>query len=159
MSRTMTTAAMATRGRHIRHALTIAAVLVLAAGCALEKLPTAPDDLNTGVVIYQHANFVGESAYLTNGVPDLRDYEGPCQHENYNYNNGYGYTTYYYDWNDCISSVKVIPGWRATIYVDPGFDDDSLVLTADEPNLALVRGPCKNHTWNDCISSIRVSRQ
>ena len=48
--------------------------------------------------------------------------------------------SYTYDWNDCVSSVRVAQGWRAVIYRDTDYDGQSVELTADAPNLQLVRG-------------------
>jgi hypothetical protein len=60
------------------------------------------------------------------------------------------------DWNDCISSVRVAPGWRATIYKDTGYRDDSLDVTADVPTLQVVAGDCSKGGLNDGVSSVRV---
>ena len=60
-------------------------------------------------------------------------------------------------WDDCISSIKVPEGWRATIYEDPNFRGGSLTITADIPDLDRVMGPC-NGDWENCISSIRIFR-
>ena len=136
------------------HALVLGAAVVFAAGCQ-EELPTAPNGLVDGITVYNHAGFSGESAHLTADVSDLSDYKGPCQHTT---SSGYS-TSYYYDWNDCISSIKVAPGWQATVYVDSGFHEDWLDVVADISDLGQVRGYCHDDTWNDCISSIRVKRQ
>lgn len=61
------------------------------------------------------------------------------------------------DWNDCVSSVRVAPGWRATLYRDPNYHDAALEITADVPNLQLVREhDCSHGGLNDCVSSVRV---
>jgi hypothetical protein len=138
-----------------RSILLITAAL-LAARCQ-DELPAAPDVLVEGVTIYEHAGFSGDSALLTADVEDLRDFKGPCEHASYG--GYYSTTTYTYDWNDCLSSIKVAPGWRATVFLDPGFHDDSLDVTADVEDFSKVRGPCSRSTWNDCISAIRVRRQ
>lgn len=138
----------------MRLAVALAAAIVIAVGCQ-ETLPSAPDTVVEGITIYEHANYSGDSALLKGDVSDLKEYKGPCEHLDW----GNTSSTYYYDWNDCISSIKVAPGWRATIFVDTGFHDDWLELTADVPDLALVRGSCTHDTWNDCISSIRVRQQ
>jgi hypothetical protein len=51
--------------------------------------------------------------------------------------------------NDRISSVKVPPGWKVTLYQDAGFRGATRVLTADTPALA---------DFNDHPSSIVVER-
>ena len=122
-------------------------VAAVSLGCSDPELPMSPDELETGVVLFEHANFRGNSAHVTSDIPDLRDFMGPCLH---------GDDAAARDWNDCISSVSVAPGWRATIYRDTGYDDDFLEITGDVPNLALMRGDCDHDGLNDCISSIRV---
>ena len=127
-------------------------LLVLGAlvpGCEdTPELPFEPSDLTAGIVLFEHANFHGNSAHITGDIPDLRDFKGPCAHDD-----GSGGVSR--DWNDCVSSVRVAPGWRATLYKDDDFDDDSLDITDDVPNLQLVPGDCDDGL-NDCISSVRV---
>jgi len=143
-------------GRWLRRGLLVGSAVVIASACETE-LPTGPDQLTDGIIIYEHAGFAGESAHLTGDVDDLSYYTGPCYHYSAG---GAGYSSSStYDWNDCVSSIKVAPGWRATVYVDAGFHEDWLDVTADLPDLAQVRGYCGHDTWNDCISSIRVRRQ
>lgn len=123
----------------------------LAHGCSPDELPMAPSDFTTGIIVYEHANFLGNSAHLTADTPDLRDFRGPCLHGDDASNR---------DWNDCISSVRVAAGWRATLYRDPDYHDDALEITADVPNLQLVREhDCPHDGLNDCVSSVRVRRQ
>ena len=142
--------------RWLRRGLLAGAAVVIASACETE-LPAGPDQLSEGIIVYEHAGFAGKSAYLRNDETDLAGFTGPCEHSHSNYPNpGYYYT---YDWNDCISSIKVAPGWRATVYVDAGFHEDWLDVTEDVPDLGQVRGYCAKDTWNDCISSIRVRRQ
>jgi len=129
----------------------------LALGCDKTFSPAGPlDDLApTGINIYEHAGYAGVSAHVTADVSDLSRYSGGCK-EICSYSQyGSDCTSY---WGDCISSIKVTPGWKATIYVKSGFGGDSEELTADVPNLGQIAGPCKGN-WNDCISSIRVRRQ
>lgn len=126
------------------------------AGCEMDRLPTAPSDLSTGIVVYEHANYLGQSAHITDDIRDLRDVKGPCEHYDSDSTGG----RYYYDWNDCISSVKVAPGWRATLYRDDNYHDDELTITADQPNLQLVtQHDCPHDGLNDCVTSIRVRPQ
>lgn len=144
--------------RSIRTALLV--VLVAGAGgvgCETGRLPTAPSDFTAGVIVYEHANYLGASAYLTEDIRDLRDVRGPCEHYD---GDGASGGRYYYDWNDCISSVKVAPGWQATLYRDDNYRDDELAITADVPNLQLVtQHDCPHDGLNDCVTSIRVRRQ
>ena len=131
----------------------VAAVLLLS-GC-MKNLPTAPSVsvLTSGVAIYEHADFAGDSALLTGDLGDLGDFSGPCPSSDVTGGSGRP------DWNDCISSVKVAPGWRVTVYRDANFSSDSFDATSDVPNLALVLGSCGRGGMNDCITSIRVGRQ
>lgn len=136
------------------------AVALVAVGAALgcrDSLPTEPSDLATGIVIYEHANYLGSSAHVTSDISDLRDVRGPCEHYEADGADGGGRTVW--DWNDCISSVRVAPGWRATLYRGDGYDDDALEITADVANLQLVAHDCPKDGLNDCVTSIRVRRQ
>ena len=133
-----------------------AAALLLLSGCK-KDLPAAPSELTSGVTIYEHANFMGASALLTTDVRDLKDFNGPCIHQEFSGTPG-GSTTYF-DWNDCVSSLKVAPGWHATVYRDDDFKGESLAATGEVPNLQLVRGSCDHDGLNDCITSIRIRRQ
>ena len=132
-----------------------ALALTLALGCQ-KSLPTAPSELTSGITIYEHANFQGESAHITSDTDDLSNFKGPCEHES---SDGQGGSSVSYNWSDCISSVRVAPGWRATLYRGTGYRDDSLEITADMPNLQLVAHDCEHDGLNDCVSSIRVSRR
>ena len=63
----------------MRKALFSCAVAVLALLSACETtLPSAPSDLTTGIVVYEHANYLGESAHITADIKDLKDIDrGP----------------------------------------------------------------------------------
>ena len=132
----------------------LALVLGLACGCR-QSLPTAPSELETGITVYEHANFLGESAHITRDISDLRDFRGPCQHVDTSVPTSPSIS---HDWNDCISSVRIAPGWRATIYRDTGYRDDALDINADVPNLQQVSGDCPVGGLNDCVSSVRIRR-
>ena len=58
-------------------------------------------------------------------------------------------------WNDCISSVRVAPATRVTLYRDPNFRGESLELTGDVANLQLEKGTCPHEGLNDCVTAIR----
>lgn len=122
-----------------------------AQGCTTEELPMAPSSLTAGIVLYEHANFLGNSAHLTGDIADLRDVKGPCFQ---------GTDASTRDWNDCVSSVRVAPGWRATLYRGPNYHDDALEITEDVANLQLIRQhDCDQGGLNDCVSSVRVRQQ
>jgi peptidase inhibitor family I36 len=129
--------------------------VLLTPACRSKSLPGAPSELTTGIVVFEHANFTGASAHIEADVENLEDFRGPCVHTT---STGTGTTTEL-NWGDCISSIRVAPGWRATIYRDDSFKGQSVETTADLPNLQLVAGSCDKDGLNDCISSIRVRRQ
>jgi hypothetical protein len=130
---------------------TVIALATLAHGCSPDELPMAPTPLTAGIVLYEHANFLGNSAHLTGDIADLRDFRGLCfQGDDASSRN----------WNDCVSSVRVAPGWRATLYRDPNYHDDALEITEDVADLQLVlRHDCDQGGLNDCVSSVRVRQQ
>jgi Peptidase inhibitor family I36 len=128
-----------------------ALALILGDACR-DKLPAAPSELTEGIVIYQDANFLGKAAYVTSDIRNLKDVDGPCTQSDGD--------TDTHSWDDCVSSVRVAPGWRATLYEDPNFKGWAAdVGEENAANYQLVRGPCTRDTFNDCASSIRVFRR
>ncbi len=131
--------------------------LVGLAGC-IKSLPGAPSELSTGIVIYLDVNFEGESAHVTQDISDLRDVNGPCKYTDFSdffaddYLSSYG-------WSDCISSIRVAPGWRAILYRDDSYTDDSVEITADVADLRQMSHDCPRGGLNDCVTSIRVRRE
>jgi hypothetical protein len=97
-----------------------------------------------------HADFVGSAQQVNSDVADLGDVEGPCV-----VGSDDSATA---TWDDCISSIRVLPGWRATIYRDPDFRGAAMDVTEDVRDLKQMVGPCSG-SFNDCASSIRVSRR
>jgi hypothetical protein len=85
-------------------------------------------------------------------VRDLEDFEGPCEHTTTDATG----TSTISDWNDCVSSIRVAPGWRVEAYRDDNFRGQSISAGADVPNLQLVAGTCDHEGLNDCITSVRV---
>jgi hypothetical protein len=128
--------------------------ILLIAACQKE-LPTSPSDLGTGIVVSEHANFQGDSAHIVSDLSDLEDYKGPCGRIDFGSTNGA--TTY--SWDDCISSVRVAPGWSATLYRDPDYADDQVTVTSDVPDFTALPHDCPEDGLNDCVSSIRIRRQ
>ena len=126
-------------------------VAAFAHGCGSPDLPMAPSDFSTGIILYEHANYLGNSAHITSDIADLRSFRGPCFHDDGESSSS--------DWNDCVSSVRVAPGWTATLYRGTNYHDDSLDVTSDVPNLQLVtQHDCPKDGLNDCVSSLRVRR-
>jgi hypothetical protein len=132
-------------------------MLVGLTGCK-KSLPTAPSELTSGIIVYEHANFEGDSAVITQDISDLSDVKGPCLHHDPPLAAGSSGTTNY-NWNDCISSVRVAPGWRATLYRDDGYRDDSVDIVEDVANLTTMNHDCPHGGLNDCVTSVRVRRQ
>lgn len=129
--------------------------MCLLAGCQ-HTLPNAPSDWSTGVIVYEHANYLGDSALVDKDIANLRDYKGPCE-ESTSGPNGTTDTTY--SWKNCISSIRVASGWKATLYVDTNYRGRSVEISSDASNLQLVAGDCDHGGFNDCIESIRIARQ
>lgn len=122
-----------------------AAVIALGtAACGSQ--PLGPTPVDQGIVVYIHSGFRGTSQQVGIDVPDLSKVEGPCQLDE---NGGGG------SWNDCISSIRILPGWRARLYGDKNFRGAVLDVTEDVPDLEAIRGDCSG-SYNDCVSSIRV---
>ena len=134
--------------------MSVASFLPLLVGCK-HGLPAAPSELTTGIIIYEHANYLGASAHVASDLEDLEKFTGPCERTTYDANGG---STTIREWNDCISSIRVAPGWRATVYRNDDFRGESLEINSDVANFQLVKGSCDHGGLNDCISSIRVSR-
>ena len=135
--------------------IVVGLVLAVSVGCQ-ESLPTAPSELATGIVVYEHANFLGASAHITEDISDLSNFKGPWLPS---LTRAAEQAVPHDVWNDCISSVRVAPGWSATLYRDQDYRDDSISTTEDVPNLQLVGHDCSARGLNDCVSSIRVRRQ
>jgi hypothetical protein len=135
----------------MRRFLVITGVLVALAGAACGSVSSlGPTPAGEGIVIFLHADFAGPSQAMNVDVPDLGRVEGACS------SGQEGETP---SWSDCISSVKVNPGWSATLYRDENYRGASVTVSADTPSLRDLRGPCDKDSFNDCVSSIRVRRQ
>ena len=127
----------------------VVAVAVAVGGCG--SLPAlGPTPADQGIVIYVHADFTGPSQAVNVDVPDLDKVQGSCSK---------GEEGEVPTWSDCISSVKVVPGWSATLFRDANYKGPSVTVTADTPNLRDLSGPCDKDSFNDCVSSIRLARK
>jgi hypothetical protein len=100
-------------------------------------------------------NYLGESALVAKSISNLEDYKGPCEVTSY-YATPTSQTKY--AWKNCVSSIRVATGWKATLYVDTDFQGKSVEVASDVSNLQLVAGDCDHEGFNDCIESIKVSR-
>jgi hypothetical protein len=114
-----------------------------------EPKPLGPTPLDEGIVVFMHSGFRGTSQQINADVPDLTRVQGPCGNEE----NESART-----WNDCISSIRLQPGWGATLYGDKEFRGGTLEITGDVSDLDAVSGSCKG-SFDDCVSSIRVFRR
>ena len=121
----------------------------LLAACESDMVVLGPTPPEQGIVIFIHADFTGTSQAVDLDVSDLNRTEGPCST---------GAEGEEPSWRRCVSSIRVFPGWTATIYEDEDFKGRSFRITADMPNLRQLPGPCDG-SFNDCIRSIRVIRQ
>jgi hypothetical protein len=130
---------------------------MLAAACNRQTLPAPPSRLTRGIVIFADAFYGGQAAYLTDSLPFLRDYNSPCVETSDSGDDPY-FSVGSRTWSNCVSSVRVAPGWKAILYGGNNFTGEHLEVTADVPDLREVPGSCGG-TFNDCISSIRVSRR
>ena len=128
----------------------VVVALAVAAGCGSTIPALGPTPADQGIVIFMHADFTGPSQAINVDVPDLGRVQGSCSS---------GAEGEVPSWADCISSVKVLPGWSATLYRDPKYKGPSVTVTSDTPNLKDLRGSCNKDSFNDCVSSIRVAKQ
>ena len=132
----------------LRAALFMAAFVVPACTEPLDILGPAP--ANEGIVIYIHSGFRGTSQVLAADVSNLGRVEVPGAKGDEE--------SVTLTWDDCVSSIKVLPGWGATLYRDRDFSGASMVVTADQESLAAISGSCDGG-FNDCVSSLRVYRK
>ena len=123
-----------------------------------KDLPPGPSEFETGITVYEHANFQGESAHITSDIANLEDYKGPRVTYTYGFLGSVPTATPHNSWDDCISSVRVAPGWSATLYRDPHYEDDQVTVTTDVPNFTAIPHDCPEDGLNDCVSSIRIRR-
>ena len=91
----------------------------------------APTDDQIGVVLYDGDNFTGLKLPYTAGTHDI-------------FSSQVGL-------NDMVSSVKVKPGWRVTLYEHFKMGGKSLVLTADTPDL-------KAKGFNNITSGVKIEK-
>jgi PKD repeat protein len=92
----------------------------------------------TGVAIYQRPDFDGAGKLLRGDTPVLGDLPGPCPFGG--------------SWDDCISSIKLSPGWSATLFELDDFEGDSLVVETDIEDL----GDIGIGLWDNRASSIEI---
>lgn len=81
------------------------------------------------VILYKDADFKGESRTITTDV----DWVG-------------------YDWNDCISSIRVPAGYSVQVYFDSYYGGQTMIM-GQSWSSTMEEG---NGLWNDQISSIKI---
>jgi peptidase inhibitor family I36 len=108
-----------------------------------------PTPTDQGIVIFIHADYTGSSQAMNVDVRDLTRAQGPCSG---------GAEGEVPSWKDCVSSVRVLPGWTATLYDEKDYKGRSVTITSDAPDLRNLPGPCDGN-FNDCALSIRVAKQ
>lgn len=124
----------------------LAASLSVVVGLALPACEshTGPSE---GVTVFEHPDFQGSSHTIEGNTFDFDDLRGPCGET----------TTRSGDWDNCISSIRISPGWEAVFYEHDEYEGETLTVTSDIADLDRVRGPCGDD-WDDCVSSVRVTR-
>ena len=126
----------------------VLALALLPSGCDRPE-PLGPSPLDEGVVVFMHSGFRGTSQHISGDVSDLSEVQGPCGHAEDERSR---------TWNDCISSIRLQPGWGATLYGDKDFRGAALEVSDDVSDLGEKEGSCDG-SYDDCISSIRVYRR
>lgn len=121
---------------------------VLLAGLivACSSSPTSPGE--KALTVFRDRNYGGSWLDIYTDESNLGRVNGPCNQSDTNIG----------DWDDCISSIRLSPGWVATGYRDRNFSGPTVEITGDIPNLRDISGQC-DHGFDDCLSSIRVTRQ
>jgi hypothetical protein len=127
-----------------------AALALLLPACGAQPQILGPTALDEGIVIFIHSGYRGSSQAVAMDVPNLSRVEGPCA-------SGDEESTTL-SWDDCVSSIRVMPGWGATLYKDRDYKGTTIELLADAENLTAIRGSCDG-TFNDCVSSLKVYRR
>jgi hypothetical protein len=105
--------------------------------------PDVPVDQGQ-VTIYERPNYEGEGYTLRGSILDLATLPGPCSGGN---------------WNNCISSIRVSPGWRVDLWERPNAPPNDLFLPLYNSiaNLGDVQLPDGGGDWDDAASSIGVT--
>lgn len=129
----------------MRLAVVLTAVALSLVACDTH---TGPDE---GIEFFEHPNFGGSSHTTQVDIFDFDDINGPCNETTTDFG------TFGGDFDNCISSIRVTPGWEATLYEHDEYEGDTLTITESIRDLDDVEGPCGDD-WDDCISSVRVRR-
>jgi hypothetical protein len=122
-------------------------------GCGSPASPSTEKALT----VFVDRDYGGSWHDVTGDWANLNSVGGPCNQVTTANGSG-GTTTSGGNWDDCVSSIRLSPGWVATGYRDRNFSGPTFEITQDIPNLRNIAGPC-DHGFDDCLSSIRVSRR
>ncbi len=139
---TMTTAMRITHAGTIISTFALALVVLSSCDTITQDEETL-DPLTAGVRIYESYDFGGVSLQLTGDVADLKDYGESCDGET---------DSLFANWDDCVSSIRVAPGWKAVMYEDDDFKGDSLEVKSDVHDLG-------DYHMDNKVTSIQVRRQ
>jgi hypothetical protein len=135
--------------RTLARVLCAVVLLLLIPACGGGPQPLGPTALDEGIVVFMHAGFRGTSQLVGGDVTDLTRVEGPC---NISEDGSTG------TWNDCISSIRLQPGYYARLYGDKNFRGAVLEVAGDVSDLGALKGDCSG-SFDDCVSSIRVLKR
>jgi hypothetical protein len=121
-------------------------VLALGLQIACGDAATAPSP-TSGVTVYQHPDFGGDSYTFVDRFHNFQDLNGPCATPD----------SPSLSWNNCVSSIKIAEGWEATAYERDDYAGQTLTISSDFMDLDDEPGPSScGDDWDDCISSIEV---
>lgn len=149
------------RRREMNVTAALLALMVLA-GCGSSE-PTGPGPAPMeGVTVFARIHYEGPRRTFLHDVTDFKlVYDDPQPDEDECADKIFGQEA----WTDCISSIRVAPGWQVIVFVDDTFRGDSLIVTSDIPDLEQIPRPAPEHrpelslTWDETISSMRVMRR
>lgn len=134
----------------------ILSIVLLAPMLAACGSPASPSG-EKALTVFVDRDYGGSWHDVTGDWANLNNLAGPCNKVTTTSLSG-STTTSGGDWDDCVSSIRLSPGWVATGYRDRNFSGPTFEITQDIPNLRNIAGPC-DHGFDDCLSSIRVSKR
>ena len=124
----------------------ITRALVVLAGTLLLGCSTRPTPVGEKVLtLFVDRDYRGSWHDVFADIGNLKDVPGPCG----------GDSDSAGTFDDCISSIRVTPGWAVTLYRDRGWSGPAFEITADTADLKNLPGSCERG-FDDCVSSLRV---
>src|SRR5262245_66413049 len=118
---------------HTRRPLALVIVSLTLTGCGSDLTVLGPTPPDQGIVIFVHADFAGSSQAMNVDVHDLTKTQGPCSS---------GAEGEEPTWKKCVSSVRVFPGWSATLYHGEDCKGRRLRRDGDQGNARNRPGQC-----------------